>query len=264
MMKKCIYIIAVVVVIFSVVTICFPINMTMMSEAKKICDEHELLSKEDEGEYVTRMEFSEALCALLGSDISAREVYLNALPGTFPTDPTKDFDYIKTELFSETQSEEKLIDNATDVFYNIVYPIIIQLSYSQILQVHEYESEDSIKHSPCTAYSFDIGQDITIKEAAVMIQSCLQDFETDLAEGKYSTKSKIFSQLYSNARKTKIISMTDGIYWIQFDRKLKRKEAYVLLNRMMQKDRYRYNTPTGDLCFDDEGSILYLENLINR
>jgi len=78
---------------------------------------------------------------------------------------------------------------------------------------------------------------MTVKEAIVLLQSCIQDIEHFTPQ--YATKDDI-KLFYKNAKKSGIITKKDLIYWIPINVPLSKSNMYILINRFLQQHRYKY------------------------
>jgi len=180
----------------------FPIDRTELNKSKEIYNRYNSIQLD--GTYVKRGYFLKEFIKLLGANENV-------------------FEYYGGSQYEATHPD-------LDIYYN---DFIEYVNISMELSLaHCRFTKDNI---PYLAYN----EDITVKEAVVLLQSCFEEYKGINYEGDVDGK-EVAKELYKNAKKIGLIDKKDLIYWIPLDTKLTYNDMYILMYRFLQQPRYKY------------------------
>lgn len=231
-MKRVTIIIITILLITNIFSLFIPISTLNLKNAKQVCDNFNLIKVKLKGdnEYITREEFLESVLYTIGLNEYIIDRYYNT---SFSTVPTDDF----------TSSAHSVDDD----FYTMCY-IAKDLEIIQTKGATRcYLGNDNLK----------------FQEALSILQACLSDVKTD--NGIFKKSSKEFVELFIKSHFSGIITPLDSGYFTITNSKLKRKDVYVLLARLLSQKRYKYLIDTVNsesaVKIDVDRSITYKEYL---
>lgn len=216
-----------------------PIKIDNLDESKRICDELYITSS---NKYIRREDFLGMVLSVMGLNENIFDRYCYGMEReVFATDDLK------------TGNQYQITNDMDNIEFDKIF------RYDSLCYI---ACDMNILQTYKKTYEYRGKNYITIKDAIVMIEACLEDTETE--KGKFFGKSKEYQRLFKNARKS-IINKNDIIYWIPIDRKATCEEIYTLLNRLLNQKRYKYLSDTvytePKAKKDFERSITYKEYL---
>lgn len=215
-----------------------PIRKDNTDEAEKVCSELYITTQND---YITREEFLGMLLSIIGLNDNIFSNYCNGIDRAAPaTDDIKEGN--QYQIYDINFEEAEKIYKYDTLCY-IACEVNILQTYKN---TYEYRGKDYI----------------TLKDAIVMIEACLEDTNTE--KGRFFKQSNEYKRLFNNARKN-ILGKNDIIYWVPINRKATCEEIYTLLDRLLNQKRYKYLSDTNSIDeipqIDIERSITYKEYL---
>lgn len=223
----------------SILTYCKPIKIENIDKSKRICDELYITSSK---KYMSREDFLGMILSVVGLNENIFDMYCYGMDREgFATDDLK------------TGNQYQITNDISEVEFDKIY------RYDTLCYI---ACDVNILQTYKKTYEYRGKNYITIKDAIVMIEACLEDTETE--KGKFFEKSKEYQRLFENAQKN-IVNKNDMIYWVPIDRKATRDEIYTLLNRLLNQKRYKYLSDAAynesKAQIDYDRSITYKEYL---
>lgn len=223
----------------SILTYCKPIKIENIDKSKRICDELHITSSK---KYMSREDFLGMILSVVGLNENIFDMYCYGMDREgFATDDLK------------TGNQYQITNDISEVEFDKIY------RYDTLCYI---ACDVNILQTYKKTYEYRGKNYITIKDAIVMIEACLEDTKTE--KGKFFGKSKEYQRLFENAQKN-IVNKNDMIYWVPIDRKATRDEIYTLLNRLLNQKRYKYLSDAAynesKAQIDYDRSITYKEYL---
>ena len=183
----------------SILTYCKPIKIENIDKSKRICDELYITSS---NKYMSREDFLGMILSVVGLNENIFDMYCYGMDREgFATDDLK------------TGNQYQITNDISEVEFDKIY------RYDTLCYI---ACDVNILQTYKKTYEYRGKNYITIKDAIVMIEACLEDTETE--KGKFFGKYKEYQRLY----------------WIPIDRKATCDEIYTLLNRLLNQKRYKY------------------------
>lgn len=214
--KIIILLLVIILIVENMLSAIYPINSWNLDTAKEKCAELNLIEVKSNGdnENVTREEFLNAVLKTIGVNEYIINTYYNA---NLSMSPNRQ-DFQSPNGYS--QADDFFITSQIAIEHNLL---------QTVGKTNKFRGKEYIE----------------FQEAVSILQACLSDVDSD--DGTFKKYSMEFIKLFAKAHLSGIISPLDSGYLSIMNPKLKRKDVYILLARLLNSNRYHYFMDTGFL-----------------
>lgn len=240
-MKKTVYAIisTLMLIIFIISVVIFTtdsINCNEYNVASQYCEKYELFDKEySKDDPIRKIDFLYSLVKILGCNDQIMYSYNNYSPYTLYFDDASEY-----------------LTNTT------VCPPYSDLSLVLMADTLKIFAGNKSLEPDGHGISFEGYDNISITDAVVMLESCLEEGQ----DSRDFSLSKLKSLIH-NAKKEKLVNVYDRYFYIPVNADIKYKEVCVLLYRFMNKPMYKYlndeNYDSQYINYGDNRDKTYLE-----